>query len=165
LSRFREVLYGPEGELPADPAGEEPVNRRGQTLALYLILALIGGGSAFLWHSYGGSLSEPAISKTDEISQLKAALQGLQQSQQGTAIDVGRDQEMLQAQQADIKRLSDQISQLATKPDSLQNSARDAQASAPQPVQKPVPKKPASKPVVREPASPTPLSVSPEEKK
>ena len=108
---------------------------------------------------------EPDISKTDEISQLKAALQGLQQSQQGTAVDLRRDQEMLQAQQADIKRLSEEVAQLAAKLDLLQGSARDAQASAPPPVQRPVPKKPASKPAVREPASPTPLSVSPEEKK
>jgi uncharacterized coiled-coil protein SlyX len=126
---------------------------------------LIGGGSAVLWHYFSGSLSEPAVSKTDEISQLTSTLRGLQQSQQDIALDVRHDEQMLQAQRADIKRLSDQISQLATKLDSVQSSLRDAQASAPPPVQKPVPKKPASKPAIREPASPTPLSVSPEEKK
>jgi uncharacterized protein HemX len=164
LSHFREDPHGPDGEYPADPAGEKPVKRRGRTLAACLLLVLIGGGSAVLWHYFSGSLSGPAVSRTDEISQLTSTLKGLQQSQQDIALDVRQDKQMLQAQQANIKRLFDEIFQLAAKLDSLQSSLRDAQASAPPSVQKPAPKKPASKPVVHEPASQAPASVTPEEK-
>lgn len=136
-----EHLYKPDGEPTVQPAGEEPVKRRGRTLALCLLLVLIGAGSAFLWHYYSGSLSEPAISRLDEISQLKTTLQGLQ-SQQGA--EVQRNQEMLQAQQADIKRLSEEVAQLTAKLDLLQSSARDAEAAIP-PTHKPPPKKPAPK--------------------
>jgi uncharacterized coiled-coil protein SlyX len=162
LSHFREDLNARARALIAST--RESVKRRGRTLAACLLLVLIGGGSAVLWHYFSGSLSEPAVSKTDEISQLTSTLKGLQQSQQDIALDVRHDEQMLQAQQANIKRLSDQIFQLAAKLDSLQSSLRDAQASAPPSVQKTAPKKPASKPVVHEPASQAPASVTPEEK-
>jgi len=85
LSNFREDLYRPEGEFQADPADEEPVKRRGAILAVCLLLALIGGGSAFLWHYYGSSITGPAASKTDAMSQLTVTLERLQQYQQGIA--------------------------------------------------------------------------------
>jgi hypothetical protein len=71
LSHFPEDLYTPDGEFQADPADEEPVKGRGRTLAACLLLALIGSGSAFLWHYYGNS----TVSKTDEISRLMVTLQ------------------------------------------------------------------------------------------
>ena len=130
MSNFREDLYRPEGEFQADPADEEPVKRRGAILAVCLLLALIGGGSAFLWHYYGSSITGPAASKTDAMSQLTVTLERLQQYQQGIAADVRRNQEMLQAQQADIKQLSEEITQLAAKLDLLQGIAREARAAA-----------------------------------
>jgi hypothetical protein len=75
LSHFPEDLYEPEGEFQADPADKQPVKRRGRTLAACLLLALIGSGSAFLWHYYGGSITGPAVSKMDEISRLTVTLQ------------------------------------------------------------------------------------------
>ena len=78
MSHFPEDLYAPDGESRADPADEEPVKGRGRTLAVYLLLALIGSGSAFLWHYYGGSITwptGPAVSKMDEISRLTVTLQ------------------------------------------------------------------------------------------
>ena len=161
MSHFREDLNARARALIAST--RESVERRGRTLAVCLLLVLIGGGSAVLWHYFSGSLSGPAVSRTDEISQLTSTLKGLQQSQQDIALDVRQDKQMLQAQQANIKRLFDEIFQLAAKLDSLQSSLRDAQASAPPLVQKPAPKKPASKPVVHEPASQAPASVTPEE--
>jgi len=163
LSHFREDLYTSEGEFQADPADEKPIRRRGRILAVCLPLALIGGGSAFLWHYYGGTITVSATSKTDTISQLTVTLEGLQRSQQGIAADVRRNQEMLQAQQADIKRLSEEIAQLAAKLDLLQGIAREAKAAAPS-VHKPPPNKPASKPVVHEPASQATVSLAPDEK-
>jgi hypothetical protein len=152
-----------EGEFQSDPDNKESVGRRGLTLAVCLLLALIGSGSAFLWYYYGAAIAGPAASKTDAISQLTVTVQGLQQSQQGIAVDVRRNQEMLQGQQADIKRLSDEIAQLAAKLDLIQSNAREAQAAA-QLVHKPPPRKLASKPVVQEPASPATASLTPDEK-
>ena len=152
-----------EGEFQSDPDNKESVGRLGRTLAVCLLLALIGSGLAFLSYYYGAAITGPAASKTDAISQLTVTVQGLQQSQQGIAVDVRRNQEILQAQQADIKRLSDEIAQLAAKLDFVQSSAREAQA-APQPVHKPPPRKLASKPVVQEPASQATASLTPDEK-
>jgi hypothetical protein len=162
LSDFqREDDY--EGEFQSDPPDRESTGRRGRTLAVCLLLALIGSGSAFLWYYYGAAITGLAVFKSDAIAQLTVTVQGLQQSQQGIAVDVRRNQEILQGQQADIKRLSDEVAQLATKLDLIQSSAREAQAAA-QPVQKPPPRKLASKPVVREPAPQTAASLTPEEK-
>jgi hypothetical protein len=163
LSHFPEDLYKHEGEFQADPVDEEPVKRRGRTLAVCLLLALIGSGSAFLWYYYGVAITGPAASKTDAISQLTVTTQELQQSQQGIAVDMRRTQEILQGQQADIKRLSDEIARLAASLDSIQSSAREAQAAA-QPVHKSPPRKLASKPVIHEPASQATASLTPEEK-
>jgi hypothetical protein len=69
---------------------------------------------------------------------------------------------MLQAQQADIKQLSEEITQLASKLDLLQGIAREARAAAPS-VHNPPPKKPASKPVAHESASQATISLAPEE--
>jgi uncharacterized protein HemX len=160
LSHFREDLYASEGEFQADPAHKEPVKRPGLALAVCLLLALIGAGSAFLWHSaYSGSIAA-AAAKEEEISHL---LQGLQQSQQGTAAEVRRNQEIFQAQQADIKRLSDEVSQLAAKLELIQGTAREAQAAAP-PIHKPPPKKPAPKRVVHEPEPSAPATLTPEQR-
>jgi hypothetical protein len=145
--------YEHEGEFQSDLLDKKS---RGLTLAVCLLLASIGSGSAFLWYYYdGAAIAGPAASKTDAISQLTVTLQGLQQSQQ----DVRRNQEI---QQVDIKRLSDEIAQLAAKLDLIQSSAREAQAAAP-PVHKP-PKKLASKPVVHDPASQAAALLTAEEK-
>jgi hypothetical protein len=154
-----------ESEFRTDPTDEEPVRRHGWTLAACLLLSLIGSGSAFLWRYYSDAIIAPVAAKLDVISQSTVTLQHLRQSQRSIADDVRRNREMLEAQQADLRRLSVEISQFAAKLDSLQKSARDAQASAPAPSQKPALRKPASKPVVHEHAPPRPLSLSPEEKK
>ena len=152
-----------EGEFQSDPHNKESIGRRGRTLSVCLLLVLIGSGSAFVWYYYGAAITGPAASKTDAITQLTVTVQDLQQSQQSIAVDVRRNQEILQGQQADIKRLSDEIAHLATKLDLIQSSAREAQAAA-QPVHKPPSRKLASKPVVHEPASQTAASLTPEEK-
>jgi hypothetical protein len=122
---------------------------------------LVGSGSAFLWRYFGGPISGPAVSRTDEASQLTIAVQGLQQSQQGTAADVRQTLDILQAQQAAIKRMSDEIAELAAKVDVLNTRARDAEAAAP-PVHKPPLKKQASKPVGSEPALSAPVPAAEE---
>ena len=160
MSDFQnEDEYEREGEFQSDLLDKKSVGRRGLTLAVCLLLASIGSSSAFIWYYYSAAIAGPAASKMDAISQLTVTLQGLQQSQQGIAIEVRRNQE---GQQTDIKRLSDEIAQLAAKLDLIQSSAREAQAAV-QPVHKP-PRKLASKPVVHEPASQAATLLTAEEK-
>ena len=165
MNRLPEHLYAREEELyaPEDEANHErPAKRLGRTLAVCLLIALVGSGSAFLWRYFGAPVTGPGISTIDETSQLTIAVQGLQQSQQAIAADVKQTQDSLTAQQAAIKRMSDEIAQLAAKVDLLNSRAREAEAAAPPVHKPPPPRKPASKPVGREPASPAPLPAAEE---
>jgi hypothetical protein len=67
---------------------------------------------------------------------------------------------MLQALDAEIKRLSNQVSQLITEMASLESRVRDAQAAIPLAGQKAVPKKPTAK----SPTSTAPLLLGPEDR-
>jgi hypothetical protein len=70
-----------------------------------------------------------------------------------------RDHEMLQAQDAEIKRLTDQLSQVMTKMDSLGSRVREAQAAASPTGPKAAPKRPTAKP------APPISTVAPQEKR
>jgi len=133
-----------------------------------VVLAATGSGAAFAWHGYaGGELITGALTtapKAAPASQAVAAqdalLKSLAQAQQNAAAIAQRNQDLLQAQAAEIKRLSDAVAQLSTHVDGL--SVRNAQAAVPPPA----PKKPAAPKVVQhKPAAPAPLSLAPEEKK
>jgi hypothetical protein len=133
-----------------------------------VVLAATGSGAAFAWHGYRGHDSElftgalTAVPKAAPAQQAAAAqdalLRNLTDAQQRAAAVAQRNQELLQAQAADIKRLSDTVAQLATRVDSL--SARYAQAAVP-----PAPKKPAAPKVAPQPAAPAPPSLAPEAKR
>ena len=129
-----------------------------------VVLAATGSGAAFAWHGYRGHDGElftgalTAVPKAIPAKQAAAAqdalLRNLADAQQRAAAAAQRTQELLQAQAADIKRLSDSVAQLATRVDSL--SARNAHAAVP-----PAPKKPAAPKVAPQPAAPAPLSLAP----
>jgi len=135
-----------------------------------VVLAATGSGAAFAWHGYGGGSGElmtgalSAAPKTAPASQAIAAqdalLKSLAQAQQNATVIAQRNQDLLQAQAAEIKRLSDAVAQLSTHVDGL--SVRNAQAAVPPPA----PKKPAAPKLVQhKPVAPAPLSLAPEEKK
>lgn len=128
-------------------------------------LAATGSGAAFAWHGYGGGeLTTAALSaapKTASAPQAAAAqdalLRNLTEAQQQATAIAKRNQDLLQAQAAEIKRLSDAVAQLSTRVDGM--SVRNAQAAVPSPA----PKKPAvPKVVAPKPAAPAPLSLAPE---
>jgi hypothetical protein len=132
-----------------------------------VVLAATGSGAAFAWHGYvGGEVITAALSatpKTASAPQAAAAqdalLRNLADAQQQAAVIAKRNQDLLQAQAAEIKRLSDAVAQLSTRVDGL--SVRNAQAAVPSPA----PKKPAAPKVVApKPAAPAPLSLAPEGK-
>jgi hypothetical protein len=104
-----------------------------------------------------------AAPKTASAPQAAAAqdalLKSLAEAQQRATAIAQRNQDLLQAQAAEIKRLSETVSQLATRVDGL--GVRNAQAAVP-----PAPKKPAAPKIVQhKPEAPAPLSLAPEGKK
>jgi hypothetical protein len=131
-----------------------------------VVLAATGSGAAFAWHGYGGGeLMTAALTAAPKVAPAQQAaaaqdalLKSLAQAQQNAAAIAQRNQDLLQAQAAEIKRLSEAVAQLTTRADSL--SVRNAQAAVPPPA----PKKPAPKAVHHKPAAPAPLSLAPEEK-
>jgi hypothetical protein len=130
-----------------------------------VVLAATGSGAAFAWHGYagnGGELITGALSapKAAPASQAVAAqdalLRNLAEAQQRAAVIAQGNQDLLRAQAAEIKRLSDSVAQLTTRVDGM--SVRNAQAS----VATPAPKKPAApKVVAHKPEAPAPLSLAP----
>jgi hypothetical protein len=103
------------------------------------LLAVIGASSAVVWHSFGGSLpgwpsfasgTEPAAA-TAVVADKPAGLKDLQALQQQIAGSAQSTAQLLAAQQAEIKRLADQVAALAAKVDVLERPADTAQASLP----------------------------------
>jgi hypothetical protein len=144
--------------------GEEPRPRFWVYVLICLVLAATGSGAAFAWHGYGGELlaftAAPKAAPAPQAAVVQdALLKTLTEAQQRATAIAQRNQELLQAQDAQIKRLSDTVSQLATRVEGL--SARNAQAFVPPPA----PKKPAAPKVVApKPSAPAPLSLTPEGK-
>lgn len=151
---------------PARDIGQLRNNRR-TAIVIYIVLALIGSigsGAAFLWSKYGSALDDFAIFKSEAPPQA-VSLKVFDEYRQAVAGNLRRDREMLQAQDAEIMRLSDQVLLLTMKLDSLESRAREAQAAI-----SPAPKKSAAKPRLKPAAKPplstggSPLSPAPEEK-
>jgi uncharacterized coiled-coil protein SlyX len=100
-------------------------------------LALFGSASALLWHAWGGGLpalpSFTSSAAPAETPDKTVGLKDFQAFQQQIAATVQSTAQLVAAQQAEIKRLSDQVAALAAKIDTLQRSAATAQAAAPVP--------------------------------
>jgi hypothetical protein len=143
-----------------DDAGYEaelvpaPQRKRWVTIAIAVpLLAVIGASSAVLWRSFGGHLpalpsfasgTEPAPAAVVADKPVGSKdFQALQQQMAGSAQSTAQ---LLATQQAEIKRLADQVAVLAAKVDLLERPAASAQASlpAPQPVAPVARKKPAA---------------------
>ena len=151
---------GHEAEFDEEIDDEAPRPRRWVSVLVFFVLIAIGSGAAFAWHGHDGALltaSSGVSPRAPEAAQ-EALLKSLAEAQQRMAAATQRSQELLQAQDAEIKRLTDTIAQLATRLDAM--SARNAQGSVPPPQ----PKKPAPKVVAPKPSAPAPLSLAPEGK-
>jgi hypothetical protein len=144
---------------------EVPRSRFWVSALVCVVLAATGSGAAFAWHGYGGdALAFAATPKAASAPQTAAAqdavLKSLADAQQRQTAIAQQNQQLLQAQAAEMKRLSDTVAQLASRVEAL--SGRNAQAFAPPPAPK---KPPAPKIVEHKPAAPAPISLAPEEKK
>jgi hypothetical protein len=138
-----------EQEYQAEAAPDIGPLRGGRrmTIVVYIVLALIGSGAAFLWHEHDGVIEAISIFKSEAPPQAPEAvsLRSFDEYQQAVAGNLRHLTEMLQIQDVEMKRLTDQTLQLNMKMDSLESRARDAQAAIP-PAPKQASKKPAAKP-------------------
>lgn len=120
-------------------AERQPQRRRWIPLAVVAVLALSGVALAFAWRGYGGAaliLPSFAFGTAQPAAPAVAAdkpvgLKDLQALQQQIAAPLQTNAQLLAAQQAEIKRLSDQVAGLAAKVDALEHPPAPTQASAP----------------------------------
>jgi uncharacterized coiled-coil protein SlyX len=121
-----------DNEPEYEPADEPEGRRWVGILVGALVLAMIGSGSAFAWRAYGGSpypgfaLGSSAVPESkpvgrDEFNAFKQQLAAQTQS----------NAQALAAQQAELKRVSDQLAAVSAKLDALQSSISSARASIP----------------------------------
>ena len=152
---------------------EEEEPRRG-LLSWILIVALLvgtGSGSALIWRTFGGGpiltslTSTTTVLATTERPSGRGDLDALRQEITGS---VQSTQQLLAAQQAEIKRLTEQVSALTGKLELLQRPITSAQAAVPAPkavVPAPKKKPEIAKPVAAKPADVKPADVKPAEAK
>lgn len=125
-----------------------PTPRRSRTVLFgiaAMALAVIGAGSAVVWHSFGGSLpalpslpsfasqsgSEPSPAPAVAVADKPVGLSDLQALQQQITASIQSNAQLLAGQQAELKRLTDQVAVLTAKVDLLERPAASAQASVP----------------------------------
>jgi uncharacterized coiled-coil protein SlyX len=124
-----------------------PARRSWVPIAVVAGLALLGAASAGAWYAWDNGL--PALSSfTSSVAAPGAApaeapdkpvgLKDFQAFQQQIAATMQSTAQLVAAQQAEIKRLSDQVAALTAKIDTLQNPAASAQ-TAPAPPPPPAP--------------------------
>jgi uncharacterized coiled-coil protein SlyX len=165
------VTYRIDDDVDYEPRRE---SRRVPWLSIVVVvgLATIGVTSAVLWRTYGNvlpgfptssSVNGPTVQSVDKVDGLRE-LQALQQQSAGQMQTVVQ---LLTSQQAEIKKLSEQMTALTGKVDTLQHSVTAAQPIPAPAVPKPVAprKKPArSNPIVANPTGaplPAPVQIAP----
>jgi uncharacterized coiled-coil protein SlyX len=134
---FETTVEGPGDRLVP------PARRRWLWAAGVAGLAIVGIASAFAWRVYdGGPLTLPSFLSGTGQSEAPPAvvaadkpvtLKDLQALQQQIAGPLQSNAQLLAAQQAEIKRLSDQVSALAAKVEALEHPPASAQALLPAP--------------------------------
>jgi uncharacterized coiled-coil protein SlyX len=156
---FETTVEGPGDRLVP------PARRRWLWPAVVAGLAMVGIASALAWRTYGGgpltlpsflsateqTAAPPAVAAADKPVTLK----DVQALQQQIAGPLQSNAQLLAAQQAELKRLSDQMSALTAKVEALEHPAASAQASLPASA----PPAPASAPR-KKPAAPKPPGIS-----
>jgi hypothetical protein len=158
-----------------DGPPQEPKRERLFSIAIVVTLVIVGVVSAFLWRAYGNDLaalrsfasanapSNASAGQAASAAEKGVGLQAFQTFQLQLAGQTQESTRLLTSQQAEIKRLSDQVAVLSGKIDALQQLAK------PTPVQKqatpPARKKPAPSPTARSATGasppPPPLKLNP----
>jgi hypothetical protein len=141
------VTYRADEDLD-DAPDEKPRSRALLLIVIAVMLAGAGSGSALLWHAYGAGLPSltSAANSAAPVTDKPVGLADFQAFQQQIAGSAQSTEKLLTAQQAEIKRLSDQVAVLTGKLDLLQKPIASAQAALPPPAPKPVASAPRKKP-------------------
>jgi hypothetical protein len=119
----------------ADEA-EEAGSGRGWFARILIVGLLVGtgSGSALLWHAAGGGPLQSMLSQSSSVAAKTAGPGEIdtlrQQVQQMTSLNQSA-QQSLAAQQAEIKRLSDQVATLSGKLELMQRPVTSAHAAIP----------------------------------
>jgi hypothetical protein len=153
------VTYRIDDEI-SDTSDQEPGRGPLFHIVIGVMLVCFGSGSALVARAYGMGLptlpsfasGTSVASSPTPVAVKPVTLSDLQALQQQVAGSVQSTERLLAAQQAEIKRLSDQVIMLSGKLDLLQRPLSSAQAAlpaaAPAPKPKPVavakPRKPAA---------------------
>jgi uncharacterized coiled-coil protein SlyX len=142
-----------------------PVRRRWVPIAVVAGLALLGSASAWAWYVWGDGLPAlPSFSSSGpapgaapaEVPDKTVGLKDFQAFQQQIAATMQSTAQLVAAQQAEIKRLSDQVTALSAKIDTLQPPAASSQAA---PVAPPSPPQSAARKRPAAPKQPPGISV------
>ena len=142
-----------------DTPEREPKRRLLVPMIISVLLAATGSGSALAWRAYGSgaaALPTPAsvasAPAAAAVANKAVELKDFQAFQQNITGSLQANERLLTAQQAEIKRLSEQVSALTAKLDLLQRPVASAQAALPAPAVKPVRAVPRNKPAEPNPA-------------
>jgi uncharacterized coiled-coil protein SlyX len=153
----RDNDYDEETDYEVDEV--EPPRRRRLMLVIFLVAALTGIVSAFAWRTYGGSAYPSFAFGSSPTAPAEPKMVGLDefhafQQQVGGQLQVNA--ETLAAQQAEVKRLSEQMAALSAKIDALQSAITSARADMPAPARA---KKPKPSPSISTGGAPLPPPV------
>jgi len=124
---------------------EEPEAKRWAPFVIIAVaLAVLGSGSGFGWRAYVGSSNPSFAFATGSAGTepKKVGSDEFQAFQQQVAAQMQANAQGLAAQQAEVKRLSDQLAVVSGKLDAIQFSISSARASLPA-ATPPAPRKPA----------------------
>ena len=132
------------------PPEEPEVKRRiASVVVSVFVLAIIGSASAFAWRAYGGT-PYPffTLGSSSATAPKTVGLDEFQAFQQQIAGQTQSNAQALTVQQAELKRLSDQMAAVSGRIDAIQSSIASARAALPAPSPKPT-KAVAAKPKAR----------------
>ena len=152
-----DVEYEPEETEP-------PKRKRWLSYVVVVMLAATGSGSAILWRAYGNNgLTLPSFGSTPppDAGDKVVTMKDLQAFQQQMVTQTQAATQLLGAQQAEIKRLSEQMTALAAKLDTLQHPVANAQPAAPAAVPKPIVPAVRKKPAAQKPVDASPAGAEP----
>jgi uncharacterized coiled-coil protein SlyX len=147
-------------------------HRRGRSFGVLVALAMTGIVAALVWRAYGGSgpvlpsFTSAASVSSSSPEDMPVGLKDFQAFQQQLASQMQAATQLLTAQQAQIKGLSEQVAALPEKLDNFQRAAPAAPATpvpaVPKPTVTPAKKKPAAAKSVdaSTAAAPPPLQLS-----
>ena len=170
------MTYRTDSSYSVDESYEadEDEPKRGLLSWLLIVTMLIGTGSAsaLIWRTFGGgpilpSMTSSAAPAAVAVAQTPSGQADLAALRQEITGSVQSTQALLAAQQAEIKRLSEQVSALSSKLELMQRGVASAQAAipVPQPVASAPKKKPEAKPAAAKPAQARPVEASSTEPK